>query len=73
MSASAAASSPTIPVKSIGAASAPVSGPNPPLVSQRSAAPAPRVKLLSTRVQQPSCALRVSRARSRVGIVIAAS
>jgi hypothetical protein len=73
MIASAAASSWTIPLKSIDAAAAPVSGPCPPEVNQRNAATAPRLKLLSTRWQEASWAVRMSRCRSRVGIVIAAS
>jgi hypothetical protein len=42
-------------------------------MSQRKAAAAPRAKLLSTRWQEASWAVRMSRCRDRVGIVIAAS
>ncbi len=70
MIASAAASSWTIPPKSTGAAAAPVKGAGPPEVNQRKAAAAPWLKLLSTRWQQVSWAVRISRCRSRVVIFI---
>src|SRR4051812_44909024 len=73
MIASAAASSWTIAPKPMGAAVAPVRGPGPHAVNQHNAAAAPRLKLLSHSWQEASWAVRMSRCRKRVGIVIAAS
>jgi len=73
MIASAAASSWTIAPKPMGAAVAPVRGPGPHAVNQHKAAAAPRLKLLSHRWEEASWAVRMSRCRKRVGIVIAAS
>ena len=73
MIASAAASSWAIPPKVMGAAAAPVRFPGRPALSQRNAATAARLKLLSTSWQEASWVVGISRCRSRLEIVIAAS